>query len=119
MGSVCTGPTADRLAVTEPSALRDELELGRIRGEYLEMPGLNLTRRQAQRLWGLQCERCDALLAALVDARFLVLTSEGQFIRAGGDMDAESRSRVTSTAIIETPSHGSPPHARVAMSVAR
>ena len=27
--------------------------LGRIRGEYLEMPGLKLTLAQAQRLWGL------------------------------------------------------------------
>ena len=28
----------------------------RVRGEFLEMPGLRLTRAQAQRLWGLDEE---------------------------------------------------------------
>jgi hypothetical protein len=30
----------------------------RVRGEYLEMPGLSLTERQAQRLWHLEPEAC-------------------------------------------------------------
>ena len=39
--------------------------LRRVQGEYLEMPGLRLTRAQAQRLWGLEQSMCDALLGAL------------------------------------------------------
>jgi hypothetical protein len=54
--------------------------LRRIRGEFLEMPGMRLTRPQAQRLWGLDAALCDALLDALVDARFLFRTSDGAFI---------------------------------------
>ena len=43
------------------------------------MPGLRLTTAQAQRLWGLDRESCEALLGALVDARFLCKTREGAF----------------------------------------
>jgi len=39
-----------------------------IRAEYLEMPCLQLTRQQVQRLWGLDELTCNALLEALVDA---------------------------------------------------
>ena len=53
--------------------------LRRVKGEYLEMPGLRLTPAQAQRLWGLDRESCQALLSALVDARFLCLTRDGAF----------------------------------------
>jgi hypothetical protein len=53
--------------------------LRRVKGEYLEMPGLRLTPAQAQRLWGLDREVCHALLGALVDARFLYRTREGVF----------------------------------------
>jgi hypothetical protein len=54
--------------------------LVRIRAEYLEMPGLNLTTPQARRLWGLDCATCDAALAALVKAQFLSRTPEGLFV---------------------------------------
>jgi hypothetical protein len=61
--------------------------LRRIKGEFLEMPGLRLTCRQAQRLWNLDQVVCEALLAALVDVRFLVET-DGVFLQrtdgAGG-----------------------------------
>ena len=46
--------------------------LQRVRAEFLEMPGLRLTRAQARRLWALDELLCDAILTALVDARFLV-----------------------------------------------
>lgn len=55
--------------------------LRRVKGEYLEMPGLCLTPAQAQRLWGLDREACDALLGALVDTKFLYRTREGAFVR--------------------------------------
>ena len=53
--------------------------LRRVKGEYLEMPGLRLTQAQAQRLWGLDRESCQALLGALVDTRFLCITTDGAF----------------------------------------
>jgi len=53
----------------------------RIRGEFLEMPGLRLTPQQAQRLWRLDQTACDAVFGALVDARFLARTRDGAFIR--------------------------------------
>lgn len=56
-----------------------------IRSEFLEMPGLCLTKPQAQRLWGLDPLVCETLLDALVDATFLRRTKEGVYLRAGGD----------------------------------
>jgi hypothetical protein len=56
--------------------------LRRVRGEYIEMPGLRLTPAQAQRLWGLDRDSCDALLGALVDAKFLFRTRDGAFMRS-------------------------------------
>ena len=53
--------------------------LRRIQAEFLEMPGLRLTSRQAQRLWNLDALVCESLLAALVDVRFLVQTDDGVY----------------------------------------
>ena len=61
-------------------ALDDALR--RVQGEYIEMPGLRLTTAQAQRLWGLDRAACDALLGALVDAKFLLRTRDGAFVRS-------------------------------------
>ena len=58
--------------------------LQRIQGEFVEMPGLRLTAPQAQRLWGLERDVCDALLGALVDAKFLSRTRDGAFVRQEG-----------------------------------
>lgn len=58
--------------------------LQRIQGEFVEMPGLRLTAPQAQRLWGLERDVCTALLAALVDAKFLSQTRDGAFMRREG-----------------------------------
>lgn len=56
--------------------------LRRIRGEYLEMPGLRLTTAQAQRLWNLDRPTCENLLGSLVASRFLSKTRDGSFVRA-------------------------------------
>ncbi len=64
--------------------MRIDEVLQRIQGEYDEMPGLRLTPAQAQRLWGLERDVCDALLAALVDTKFLVRTRDGAFVRMEG-----------------------------------
>ena len=55
--------------------------LRRVQGEFLEMPGLRLTGAQACRLWGLDAAVCEALLGALVDAKFLFKTRDGAFMR--------------------------------------
>jgi hypothetical protein len=57
----------------------------RVRGEYLEMPGLRLTPAQARRLWRLDESACNAVLGALVDDRFLARTRDGAFIRNDGN----------------------------------
>ncbi len=59
-----------------------EQTLWRIRGEYLEMPGMSLTAKQAQRLWGLDQQACEELLRTLVAQRFLRQTQTGVFVRA-------------------------------------
>jgi hypothetical protein len=56
-----------------------------IRAEYLEDPGLCLTRAQAQRLWGLDPVTSEALLAALVDVKFLRRTNEDAYVRADAE----------------------------------
>lgn len=55
--------------------------LDRIRGEYLEMPGLKLTLPQAQRLWHQRERECEGLLGALIDAKFLCRQSDGRYAR--------------------------------------
>ena len=52
-----------------------------VRSEYLEIPGLRLTRPQIQRLWGLDAARCEAVIEALTEARFL-LFRDGHYVRA-------------------------------------
>jgi hypothetical protein len=64
--------------------MRIDEVLQRIQGEFVEMPGLRLTPAQAQRLWGLERDVCDALLDALVDAKFLAKTRDGAFVRMEG-----------------------------------
>ena len=62
--------------------MRDSLDqlLGRVRGEFAEMPGLSLTERQAARLWQIDGSDLQHALQALVDAHFLTFAS-GQYRR--------------------------------------
>jgi hypothetical protein len=55
-----------------------------IRAEYLEIPGLTLTKAQVERLWGLDAVVSEALLAALVHAKFLRRTATDTYVRADG-----------------------------------
>jgi phage FluMu protein Com len=52
----------------------------RIRGEFLEMPGLKLTPPQACRLWNVNEAICREALNALVAEGFLRQTASGAFI---------------------------------------
>jgi len=70
----------------------------RIRGEYLEMPGLRLSLEQAQRLCGVERKLCKTVLDALVEAKFLCVTPNGTYARASDGRDV-SRPRSASTAL--------------------
>ena len=52
-----------------------------IRSEYLEIPGLSLTKPQARRLWGLDPDTCDALMDDMVAAKFLRRTARHCYVR--------------------------------------
>lgn len=59
----------------------NDVVLQRVYSEFLEMPGLRLTRQQAQRLWGLDEHTCRLLLEFLVDAKFLCQPGGGMYMR--------------------------------------
>jgi len=70
----------------------------RVKGEFLEMPGLRLKSDQVQRLCGLDETMCHLVLEALVDENFLYQTSEGTYARlTDGEL---SRSRAANTQLI-------------------
>ena len=72
--------------------LHDDI-IRRVRGEFLEMPGLRLTEPQARRLWALDPSLCHDVLDALVSTGFLLRTRDGAFVRvdAGGPLKAAHR----------------------------
>jgi len=88
------GPAATGPLITETHANlgsdRLPLEVGlafeqlaqRVRSEYREMPGLNVTRDQARCLWALEPETCDRLLDHLVRTGFLIRTTQNTYVRA-------------------------------------
>ena len=55
--------------------------LRRICGEYLEMPGLGLTCKQAQRLWGIDEQTCVQILESLTQEKFLYRRDDGTYAR--------------------------------------
>ena len=54
----------------------------RIRADYLEMPGMALSRRQMQRLWSLDATTCDTLVSRLVRTGFLKERSDRTYVRS-------------------------------------
>ena len=56
----------------------------RVRGEFNEMPGLQLTIAQAARLFGMDQASCRRVIDALVAAAFLRWTPAGTIVRARG-----------------------------------
>ena len=54
----------------------------RTQAEFLEMPGLHLTEAQAAKLLAFDEGLCRAVLAHLVEMRFLVRTRQSAFARA-------------------------------------
>jgi len=64
----------------EQSTIHEWLHL--IQAEYLEMPGLQLTKAQVRRLWRLEPQLCDVLLDSLVTAEFLRKTDRDAYVLA-------------------------------------
>ena len=58
----------------------------RVRAEYLEMPGLTLTRSQMRRFWLLDVSLCDAVVDALVASGFLRCRPDDTYARASDDV---------------------------------
>ena len=55
----------------------------RVRAEFVEMPGLELTLAQAVRLWGLGVDDCRFVLDSLADSGFLKWTARRTVVRTG------------------------------------
>jgi hypothetical protein len=77
----------------------DDALLQRVYGEFLEMPGLRLTCRQAQRLWGLDESACLELLEFLVDSKFLCRPGHGMYTRLTDGHFAHTRARMAKAQI--------------------
>jgi hypothetical protein len=67
---------------TDNSSGEDDALLHRVRGEFLEMPGLHLTPAQAARLWSLDQMTSDRILGELVDTGFLLRGRKGAYLLA-------------------------------------
>jgi hypothetical protein len=63
----------------------------RIRAEYVEMPGMQLTPAQVQRLSGVDVSVCRLVLDDLVRAQFLHLQPNGSYARGTDDNAPPSR----------------------------
>jgi hypothetical protein len=59
-----------------------EKVVDRVRGEYLEMPGLQLKAEQVQRLCGVERRICQVVLDTLLDAKFLCVKPDGHYARS-------------------------------------
>ena len=66
-----------------------------VQAEFCDAPGLQLTRGQIGRLWGLDDQICTTVLEALTRTHFLQLKPDGRYKRAddGLSMRRGSRSR--------------------------
>ena len=73
-------PTKQITTATSADAFAAALR--RAQGEFLEMPGLQLTEAQAARLWSVDSALCSAVLAELVASQFLIRTRSNRFSRA-------------------------------------
>ena len=71
------------------STSQHQAATNRIRAEYLELPGLCLTKPQVERLWGLDPVTSGALLSALVDVKSLRRTRQHAYVRANGAQAVE------------------------------
>jgi hypothetical protein len=63
-----------------PSRIEESLRL--VRAEYREMPGLNLTKRQAERLWSFDESTCEEVFRTLEAEHVLQRTLRDGYVLA-------------------------------------
>ncbi|RPI50586.1 MAG: hypothetical protein EHM55_21030 [Acidobacteria bacterium] len=68
------------ITLNPPKYLCDRIRV--VRSEFSEMPGLRLSRRQAERLWNLDPSSADVIFGALEQANFLRRTPNDLYVRA-------------------------------------
>jgi hypothetical protein len=85
--------------------------LNRAKQEYVEMPGLVLTIRQASRLWNLDAGVCHTLLSTLLREKFLSQTRDGAYLLRG----SESKPIDDPTTIERAPSRSPSPDDELAV----
>ena len=71
--------TARRTKPRTTAGLHELLQ--RIEADYRELPALNVTESQAQRLWGLDSTTCAFVLMTLMERGVLERTPTGTYIR--------------------------------------
>lgn len=79
MMPTATSEPARRTKPQTTAALHELLQ--RIESEYREMPGLSVTARQAERLWGLDSTTCGFVLMTLIQRGILRRTASGTYVR--------------------------------------
>jgi hypothetical protein len=72
------------------SAMNFATAVDRVRVDFTDMPGMELTMPQAVRLWGMGVDDCRFVVDALVDAGFLRWTSKWTIVRTGQSLDART-----------------------------
>ena len=77
--SAATSEPARQMKPQATAALHELLQ--RIEGEYRELPTLNVTARQAERLWGLDSTTCAFVLMTLIQRGLLRRTAGGTYVR--------------------------------------
>jgi hypothetical protein len=73
------GRLNESVSIVRAGALEDCVQ--RIRVEYLDLPGLSLTARQARRLWNLDSDTCQRVLDMMIRDNFLRRTPQAQYVR--------------------------------------
>jgi len=63
----------------------------RLRSEFMEMPGLQLTAQQVERLCGIESSVCRLVLNVLVETHFLSLGQDGRYTRVTQERVAPPR----------------------------
>src|SRR5262245_37276874 len=76
-------PIALAWTLLSPSAMSIATVVDRVRADFMEMPGLELTLRQAVRLWTVGMDDCRFVIDALVDSGFLKWTARQTIVRTG------------------------------------
>lgn len=74
----------------------------RVRGDFTEMPEMELTLPQAVRLWTLGMDDCRFVIDALVDAGFLAWTPRRTIVRRGRDPLGHATPQTANISVLAT-----------------